>query len=249
MSEPLVVTFGGGRNGTGLLLGMYERQIKPDLIMFADTGGEKPETYRHIHMFDEWLLAHGMPGITTVRKSSKYNSLYHECHVRKTLPSLAFGWRSCSDKWKQEPQRKFLQHWEPAVACWGNGGKVRRVIGFHAGESHRAARFTEDEKYRNVYPLITWGWDNGDCIAAIERHGLEIPPKSACFFCPASTKAEVLALRRDDPGSYEAAVLMERNAAPTLVKIKGLGRHWSWENLQAAPDVHCVEQSCICFDE
>jgi len=245
----IVVPYGAGRNGTGELLGMYERGITPDLILMADTRGEKTATYEHVGRFNRWLIEHAMPEITIVTKNSKYESLEDECLRKNTLPSLAFGWRSCSDKWKQEPQRKFINNWQPAKDVWEHGGKVVRAIGFHAGEAHRAAKFTEDAKYRNWYPLIEWGWDNDDCIAAIRRHGLEVPPKSACYFCPASTKREVLALRSDEPELYARAVAMERNAAPTLIRIKGLGRHWDWENLEAAPEVHSIEQVCMCFDE
>ena len=39
-----VVSFGGGVNSTALLIGLEERDERPDYILFADTGGEKPET-------------------------------------------------------------------------------------------------------------------------------------------------------------------------------------------------------------
>jgi len=42
-----VVSFGGGTNSTAMLVGMWERGERPDAILFADTGGEKPHTYQH----------------------------------------------------------------------------------------------------------------------------------------------------------------------------------------------------------
>ena len=42
---PLVVAYGLGVNSTALLVEFVKRDIRPDLILFADTGGEKPETY------------------------------------------------------------------------------------------------------------------------------------------------------------------------------------------------------------
>jgi len=53
MIDFLDCAFGGGRNGA-YLLGLYERGTRPDLIKFADTGEEKPETYNHtdeLHLF------------------------------------------------------------------------------------------------------------------------------------------------------------------------------------------------------
>lgn len=41
---PLVVAYGLGVNSTAMLVEFARRGIRPDLILFADTGGEKPET-------------------------------------------------------------------------------------------------------------------------------------------------------------------------------------------------------------
>ena len=48
MENISVVSFGGGVNSSAMLIGMHERGITPDAILFSDTGGEKPETYQHI---------------------------------------------------------------------------------------------------------------------------------------------------------------------------------------------------------
>lgn len=44
----IVVNFGGGTNSTALLVGMHERGIRPDVIVFSDTGSEVPHTYAHL---------------------------------------------------------------------------------------------------------------------------------------------------------------------------------------------------------
>jgi len=48
LSQLLCVSFGGGTNSTAMLIGLWERGIRPDFITFEDTGGEKPHTYKHI---------------------------------------------------------------------------------------------------------------------------------------------------------------------------------------------------------
>ena len=45
-NEMLVVSFGGGTNSTAMLVGMSERGIIPDAILFADTGGENEGFFR-----------------------------------------------------------------------------------------------------------------------------------------------------------------------------------------------------------
>lgn len=64
---PLVVSYGGGKNSTALLVEMRVRGIRPDAIVFADTGEEKDETYAFIERFNNWLLSVGFPSITVVR--------------------------------------------------------------------------------------------------------------------------------------------------------------------------------------
>lgn len=239
----LTVAFGGGVNSTAMVLGLLERQILPDVVLFADTQGEKPGTYEHLDRLNAYLATTGI-AITVVRKASMYASLEEECLRRKSLPSLAYGWRSCSDKWKQEPQRKWMNHNAQAREVWAAGAKVRRAIGFGVEEQHRA-RPSPEVKYENWFPLIEWGWDREECVRAILRHGLPVPVKSACFFCPASTKPDVQRLKLEYPNLYGRALAMERNA--DLVTIKGLGRRWSWRSLEG-PEPHYIEQTCLCFD-
>lgn len=45
---PFVVLCGAGVNSTAMLVAMWRRAIRPDLILFADIGAEKPETYAYL---------------------------------------------------------------------------------------------------------------------------------------------------------------------------------------------------------
>ena len=117
MIDFLAVSCGGGRNNA-MVFGFYERGIKPDILSFADTGGEKPETYEAIERLSRWSEDHlGLP-ITVIRKTSMYDSLEDQSIRTKTLPSAAYGWRSCSDKWKIQPQDKYLNNLPAAKAVW-----------------------------------------------------------------------------------------------------------------------------------
>jgi 3'-phosphoadenosine 5'-phosphosulfate sulfotransferase (PAPS reductase)/FAD synthetase len=65
--EPLVVSFGAGVNSTAMLIEMRRRGMRPDLVLFADTGGEKPETYEHLEKMNRWCKDAQFPEITVVR--------------------------------------------------------------------------------------------------------------------------------------------------------------------------------------
>lgn len=137
------------------------------------------------------------------------------------------------------------------MAAWERGEQVTRLIGLHAGEMKRG-KIPDDAKYRYRYPLREWGWQQDDCIAAIRGHGLKVPPKSACFFCPAMRKVEVIQLAKESPELFARAVAIERNAieAGSLETVRGLGRHWTWEGLVAADErqqrLFADDQSPLC---
>lgn len=59
--QPLVVSYGVGVDSTALLVGLRQRGVVPDAILFADTGSEKPETYRYLPLIDAWLDRIGFP--------------------------------------------------------------------------------------------------------------------------------------------------------------------------------------------
>ena len=231
-----VVSFGGGVNSTALLIGMHERGERPDAILFADTGGEKPATYEHVERVREWCARVGFPPLTTVGYTESANgTLEQECLNNETLPSKAFGFGGCSVKWKRQPMDRWVKSWPQAVAAWERGEKVTRLIGLHAGEMKRG-KIPDDERFQYRYPLREWGWVQADCEAAHERSGLKLACKSACFFCPAMRKVEVIRLSKEQPELFERAVAIERNAiaAGTLETVRGLGRNWTWESLVAS---------------
>lgn len=233
-TRPLVVSYGAGVDSTAVLVGLYNRGIRPDLIMFANVGGEKDQTYAYIPMMNAWLTKIGFPTITEVKYQAKnfkhwppYRSLEENCLTNGTLPSIAFGFGSCSQKWKASPQDKFLKAWEPAIQAWRAGGRVTKVIGYDcSGRDSQRRTYADkatkgEEKYAYWYPLQDWGWDRDECMRQISQAGLAVPFKSSCFFCTAMQPAEVDALPQD---KLRRLVLLEARAKPRLKSTEGLWR-------------------------
>lgn len=242
---PVVVAYGMGVDSTAMLVGMHARgEPAPDLILFADTGGEKTSTYDYLPTIQAWLRSVGWPEVIVVRrkpgKSRKlpgvtYATLEENCLVNETLPSLAFGFKGCSLKWKVEPQNRYVSGWAPAKAIWAHGLKVTKLIGYDSGKADsRRSKIQEDDQYAYRYPLREWGWTREDCEAAIRAAGLPLPTKSACYYCPASRLPEVELLAREEPAKFLAAVRMEdraRAGAHGLGTTAGLNRHFSWRSV------------------
>jgi hypothetical protein len=248
----LIVSYGGGVNSTAMLIEMVKRDIRPDLVTFADTGGERSDTYRYIERFDRWLGEHGMSidRVCYAHEGTVDDSLEEECLRLKILPSIAFGFRTCSQKWKRAPQEQAMKR-HPK---WLAGEDVTSAIGIDAGEAHRAAKVESAGRIRYRFPLVEWGMDRDDCHGVIADAGLCEPPKSSCFFCPAMKKGEVVALKDNEPELFKRACAIEANAQTHTVV--GLGRHWTWAALGAAddaqarllPDVTDDRMPCACFD-
>lgn len=63
----IIVNFGGGTNSTGLLVGALERGLRPDIVVFSDTGSEMPHTYEHLDAVSAWLVSKGLAPIQVTR--------------------------------------------------------------------------------------------------------------------------------------------------------------------------------------
>ncbi len=233
-ARPLIVNYGGGVDSTAMLVELVRRGIRPGAILFADVGSEKPETYEYVEMFSRWLADREFPTVTTVRRNKSrpsktgpgYTTIEGNCLQNRTLPSLAFGRKSCSLKWKAEPMDKWHKSWQPAIDKWASGGKPTKCLGYDNGpaDSRRAIGRTEDDLFLYRYPLREWGWTREDCVEQIVQVGLPVPVKSACFFCPASKQWELLWLAAEHPDLFARAIAIEDKAQPTLDTVEGLWR-------------------------
>jgi len=232
------VCAGLGVDSTAMLLALHDHGIKPDLITFADTGGEKPETLQYRWILNHWLAIKGWPLVQVCKKATlpttPYNDLGGNCTHNETLPSLAFGMKSCSIKWKQGPQDNLLKgvtkgpnQCEPHplwLEAQSTGRKIIKLIGYDNGKAdiRRSSKVkTEDNDFLYRYPLQSLGWARPECVARIEAEGLPVPVKSACYFCPASQKWELFWLAGTHPDLFLEALKMEHTAM--------LGKHSRWD--------------------
>lgn len=247
----LSLCFGSGVDSTAMLVALREAGIRPAVITFADTNGEKPETIAHVVAMNAVLRDWEWPIIDVCRKvplaSTGYSDLYGNCLANETLPSLAFGMKSCSIKWKTIPQDQFLKgaksgpNARPPHPLWveaqRSGRRIVKLIGYDCGRAdmRRSKSLSSgDVNFDYVYPLQLIGWTRGDCVRAIAAVlGADLVPiKSACFFCPASKQWELYWLAAHHPELLEKALHLERVALT--------GRHSrfdevefgdTWENL------------------
>lgn len=261
---PVIANYGAGVDSTAMLVHMVEQGIRPDLILFADPGDEKPETYAYLEFFDGWLQGKGFPGITHVAYQpvrAPYSTLEGNCLANETLPSISFRKKSCTLKFKAGVMDAFLlgisrgpnkkPGWEPALNALAQGLKPVKLIGYDNGplDSCRAVDIEEDKSFRYRYPLRQIKWSREDCILAIHKAGLPVPVKSACFHCASSKPWELYWMGAKHPDLLARALRIEdtaRDGKHGLGNVQGLWgqkeswRQWCEQEAIVAPGTYTV---------
>ena len=161
--------------------------------VFADTGGEHPETYEWIKKLDSYLKKKGMK-IHTVAKEEMLFDYYKR---KKIIPLRKF--RFCTARWKVQVIEKFLKKEY-------NGEEIITLIGYTIEEMKRKERLTSDR----ITPLIDLGYTREDCIQEIKKYGFKIiPRKSGCYFCVFQGKKEWKKLYQNYPELFRKALFLE----------------------------------------
>lgn len=123
--------------------------------------------------------------------------------------------RTCTDRWKISVVRRVVRR-ELAARDMAKyhmtfrpfEGEVEMHLGISADEAGR--RSESQVKYAvNVYPLLELGMTRDDCEAWLRQHGLPVPIKSACTFCPFRSDRSWAALRGSDPQDWAEAVQVD----------------------------------------
>lgn len=147
-----------------------------DYAIHSDTTHERQGTYRFIEKWTPWLESYGIKIITVREEDPNIIDTYGGVMIPAFIESGGLLSRQCTDKWKRKPMKRWLQ---------ANRGKerVEQWLGISLDEYQRM-RVSDVNYIVNRYPLIERRMTRNDCILWLERHGLEVQPKSACVFCP-----------------------------------------------------------------
>lgn len=232
-----------------------------DAFIFADTYQEKRETYRHIWMMAEKCERHGMPLVvcsagdlgenidawangtrTPEGKTPKSIPLYTANAEDTLFGNLVTGrgrvMKQCTydyklmPLWKTERRLCGLKKGERA-----NGVICEAWICYSKDEADRVKPSTKKWAV-NVFPLLDLVPDPlsfADCVAWMSERGYEIPPRSACEFCPAQGGAHWRELRKLDPSGWERAIARDEQVR-TLPNLRSQGfLHSSLKPLPLAP--------------
>ena len=194
-----VLSFGGGVNSVALMILLTRSGAPLDEAVFADTGGEVPETYQYLPIARDYLAAYGVP-LTSLAHRKAGRDLYQNCWDRRVIPSAI--WRWSTRDFKVLPLHRYY-----------------RALGTHISQ-YLAIAYDEIERIRdssapyitNVYPLVDMKIDRQGCVKIIEQAGLPVPVKSGCFFCPFNSLERWRWLHETHPVLYQEAVALEERS-------------------------------------
>jgi len=192
-----VLSFGGGVNSVALMVLLVRERLPFDGAIFADTGGEVPETYAYLEIARNYLKDAGVP-FTVVAKRGK--TLYDTAWERRVIPSAM--WRWSTRDFKVTP---ILRHYRAL------GGHVNQYLAIAWDEIERM-KSSRVDYVTNLFPLVERRLTRADCEALIQDAGLPLPPRSACYFCPFNSVDRWRWLFERYPELYERAIALEEHS-------------------------------------
>lgn len=179
-----ILSFGGGLQTTAMVVLMAQGKLDADLVIFADTGAEKPETYRYIDSYIKEMV-----DLTVLPVEDK--GLIGYCEKYRIVPSVVNKW--CTRIFKVERLDKYVDN-------------QSMMIGFSTDEIKRS----ENPKLEgDTFPLIEMGISSADCSRIISDYGLPVPIKSSCYFCPFQRWSEWNWLKLHHKDLFEDALRLE----------------------------------------
>lgn len=224
--KPLqVLSYGGGVQSTAILLMALDGVIeRPDLVVFADTGSELPETYATVARIRQMCIDAGQRFEIAYGAPEEFEEgiSLHEYYMQKeTFPYLPMVRNpQCTFKFKIRPVRNLIKSHE----LFSNQGPKPHAISWLgiSTDERKRARKSDVQWIETSYPLLNLGLSRKDCINYIEKHypALEVS-KSGCFCCPYSSGKTFVDLKITHPDLFQICIDMEKNARDKGMK-KGL---------------------------
>ncbi len=176
---------------------LVRKKMPFDVAVFADTGGELPETYRYLDVARRYLDRHGIE-LKIVR--SKNGTLYDTCKRRKVIPSRV--WRWSTRDYKITPIHAYYR---------SLGTRICEYMGIAYDEISRIKASKEDY-ITSEFPLVDWKMTRADCIETVKRAHLPIPVKSGCYFCPFQDIPRWQSLHNKHPELFRKAMKLEETS-------------------------------------
>lgn len=189
---------------------------RADFLIHADTTHERKGTYEFVERWAPWLGEHGLTVVTVQGKRTDAVTEWANS-VSVMIPAFTTDResgshgqtrRQCTHDWKIRPIRQFIRAELERRGISLAPGVVESWQGISLDEFQRM-RTSDVDYITNVYPLVDRRITRATCTAWLQEHGLEVPPKSACTFCPFRSIASWKQLKSDGGADWKEAQLVD----------------------------------------
>ena len=192
-----VLSFGGGVNSVALMIILAREGLPFDEAVFADTGGEVPETYEYLEIAKGYLAEREVP-LTVVSKRGR--TLYDTAWDRRVFPSAI--WRWSTRDFKITPIQRHYRTLDV---------HINQYLAIAWDEVHRM-KDSRVDYVTNLFPLIDRRLTRADCVDIIQGAGLPVPQRSSCFFCPFNSVDRWRWLHETHPDLFDKAMALEEHS-------------------------------------
>lgn len=205
-----VISLGWGVQSFTLAAMAALGELEPvDAAVHADTTHEGKRTYEFADRWRGWLEERGVRVVTVVNKDP-VRIVYKSGIVGVDIPAFTLDVsghkgqirRQCTEGWKIANIHRWLQQNR-------NKNRVEQWIGISMDEYLRMKE-SRVQYITNRWPLIDKHMTREDCKKWLTSHGLEVPPKSACTFCPFRNQEEWRSMSQV-PEDWAEAVAVDRD--------------------------------------
>lgn len=203
------------------------------VIAYIDTGSEHPDNERFLADCERWF---GRP--IQRLKSKRYRDVWQVWEERRYL--VGQGRALCTTELKKLVRREFERPDDV------------QVFGYTYDEVARAERFrAQNFEVTLETPLIDEFLTKRDCLAIIERAGIELPAmyrlgyqNNNCIGCVKGGMGYWNKIRRDFPGTFVRMAELERKLSATIFRENGEPLYLDQldpkrGNAQDEPDFEC----------
>lgn len=224
-----VVSYGGGRQTTAMLVLAAQDRIPHRTFLFANVGdrAENPATlaYFHEHALP-FAAKHGLElrEVRWVDRTGRVRDLYDDLLRQDnslTIPlrdSGGFGPRKCTSRYKIEVVAREVKRLGATVEQ-----PFDVAIGIAVDEIERAKPGVVKQQPWTIrtYPLLDLGLFTRDCLRVIAEAGLPQPPRSACSFCPFQGEEEWRRQRDETPELFARNVALDATMRERHERLRG----------------------------
>lgn len=200
-----IVSFSGGKDSTAMLLKMIENNMKIDEIIFCDTGKEFPQMYEHIKKVGQYIKR----PITIIYadKSFDYYMFEHEKTKGKNKGQKGYGWSSGRCRW---------------CTTLLKNNVVNRYLSKYKEEGYMeyiGIAYDEQDRIKDkVYPLVSWGMTEEDCLQYCYAKGFywgglyKHFNRVSCWCCPLKRIREYKVLYEHYPELWKQLKEMDKKS-------------------------------------